>query len=93
MDFRNGEYMAAYDDQGRRIQFHVVAVKKKGLRGLWSYAIETTVFHSVDSGPSHAIELRDALVTFLAPFDIERELLVRAPLADLVSLALKHKTE
>jgi len=78
--------VVAYDAEGRDIRFGVLVRRRRLLR-LVPVSSEVVVVSAVEREPSHAEDLRAALMGSLASAEVERARLAALPLAELVRRA------
>ena len=64
IDVRNGEYAAAYDSEGRRLELGVRSVERRFL-GLIRTQLDLVDVRALEDEPSHAAELATLLKTHL----------------------------
>jgi hypothetical protein len=69
VDVRNGEYAAAYDSDGRRLELGTKIVTRRVFLGLVPSRIECASLRATDDRPSHTSELRELLEVRLSASD------------------------
>lgn len=83
IDVRNGEYLVAFDSEGRKLGIQVGFESRPRMFGLLARRIEVVRLVPLEDRPDEA-ELASLLRSFLADVDWRRELAAEAPLAELV---------
>lgn len=88
-DVRNGEY-TGYDREGRLLAITTTAHPKPNILGFGSSSVESVRIEAAEESPSHAEELRSAILSFLRRIGVSAAPLEGLQLSELILEALPY---